>query len=207
MKRCVIVALFLGLAAALQAVDQTWALTDGRTVTVIKVLSQNATHVTVRSADGILQIDKRQLPEELKAQYPYDEAAAAAKLGAEEMEKARVAAAAEKQPALDKRRQLQQKSQPQSGGLTIVSMRPTARATAYVTVTNHSTGMVEVNRDMFIGVSVNGAAYPSQRFTNERGDLLTRTRIPANGTTEIGVVFDIPEGDVGDIGAVYWKQQ
>ena len=205
MKRRLIVALFLGLAAALQAADLTWALTDGRTVTVIKVLSQNATHVTVRCADGILQIDKRQLPEELKAQYPYDEAAAAAKRGAEESEKARLAAA-EKQPALDKRRQLQ-KSQPQSGGLTIVSMRPTARATAYVTVTNHSTGMVEVNRDMFVGVSVNGAAYPSQRFTNERGDLLTRIRIPANGTTEIGVVFEIPEGDVGDIGAVYWKQQ
>ena len=56
MKRslCLLVALCLGIAVSLHAEDQSWNLTDGRTVTVIKVLSQNATHVTVRCADGTL---------------------------------------------------------------------------------------------------------------------------------------------------------
>jgi hypothetical protein len=67
--------------------------------------------------------------------------------------------------------------------------------------------MVEVNREMFVCVNVNGASFPSTRLTNPRGDILTRIRIPAGETTEIGIVFAIPEGDVGDIGAVYWRPQ
>ena len=203
MKRPLLVALFLGLAAALQAADQSWKLTDGRTVTVIKVLSQNATHVTVRCADGILQIDKRQLPEELRAQYPYDEAAAAAKAAAEETAKAQAAAKAGRQEQLQ---QAARQSQQPTGGVTIVSTRPSGFATAYVTLTNRSPSMVEVRRDMFVCVNVNGARFPSNRLTNPRGDILTRIRIPANGTTEVGIVFDIPEGEVGDIGSVFWKQ-
>lgn len=203
MKRPLLVALFLGLAAALQAADQSWKLTDGRTVTVIKVLSQNATHVTVRCADGILQIDKRQLPEELRAQYPYDEAAAAAKTAAEEASKAQAAVVTGRQPAANRRPQPQQPK----GGVSIVSTRATGFATAYVTLTNRSPNMVEVNREMFVCVNVNGASFPSTRLTNPRGDILTRIRIPAGETTEIGIVFAIPEGDVGDIGAVYWRPQ
>jgi len=203
MKRPLLVALLLGLAAALQAADQSWKLTDGRTVTVIKVLSQNATHVTARCADGILQIDKRQLPEELREQYPYDEAAAAAKTAAEEASKARAAVVTGRQPAANRRPQPQQPK----GGVSIVSTRATGFATAYVTLTNRSPNMVEVNREMFVCVNVNGASFPSTRLTNPRGDILTRIRIPAGETTEIGIVFAIPEGDVGDIGAVYWRPQ
>ena len=207
MKRslCLLVALCLGIAASLHAEDQSWNLTDGRTVTVIKVLSQNATHVTVRCADGILQIDKRQLPEELRGQYPYDEAAAAEKLAAEQAEKARAAALAARQTGTGERRVQKQQPQPK-GGVTIVSTRPEGFATAYITVTNQSESMVEVTRDMFVCVNVNGARYPSLRLTNPRGDILTRIRIPAGRTTEIGIVFAIPEGEVGDIGSVFWKQ-
>lgn len=206
MKRRLFVALCLGIAAILHAEDQSWKLTDGRTVTVIKVLSQNATHVTVRCADGILQIDKRQLPEELRGEYPYDEAAAADKLAAEQAEKARAVALAERQAGAGERR-VQKLQQPQpKGGVTIVSTRPEGFATAYVTLTNRSESMVEVTRDMFVCVNVNGARYPSSRLTNPRGDILTRIRIPAGNTTEIGIVFAIPEGDVGDIGGVFWKQ-
>ena len=205
MNRRLLVALFLGIAATLHADDQSWKLTDGRTVAVIKVLSQNPTHVTVRCADGILQIDKRQLPEELRAQYPYDEAAAAAKMSAEEAEKARAAALAERQAAAG-HQQVRKQQQPK-GGVSIVTTRPDGFATAYVTLTNRSPDMVEVRRDMFVCTNVNGAAFPSSRLTNPRGDILTRIRIPAGGTTEIGIVFAIPEGEVGDIGAVYWKPQ
>jgi hypothetical protein len=203
MKRRLLVALLLGIAATLRADDQSWKLTDGRTVMVIKVLSQNATHVTVRCADGILQIDKRQLPEELRAQYPYDEAAAAAKQAAEDATKAKAAAQAGRQ---ERPQQMVRQSPQPKGGVTIVSTRPTGFATAYVTLTNRSTEMVEVRRDMFVCVNVNGARFPSNRLTNPRGDILTRIRIPANGTTEVGIVFEIPEGEVGDIGSVYWKQ-
>lgn len=206
MKRslCLLVALCLGIAASLHAEDQSWNLTDGRTVTVIKVLSQNATHVTVRCADGILQIDKRQLPEELRGQYPYDEAAAAEKLAAEQAEKSRAAALAARPAGAGERRVQQQ--QPK-GGVTIVSTRPEGFATAYITVTNHTESMVEVRRDMFVCTNVNGATFPSERLTNPRGDILTRIRIPADGTTEIGIVFAIPAGEVGDVGAVYWRPQ
>lgn len=204
MKRRLLVALFLGIAATLQADDQSWKLTDGRTVTVIKVLSQNATHVTVRCADGILQIDKRQLPEELRAQYPYDEIAAAAKTAAEEAAKARASAQAEHQTTSNRR---PPQAQQPKGGVSIVSTRPAGFGTAYVTLTNRSPNMVEVRRDMFVCTNVNGATFPSERLTNPRGDILTRIRIPADGTTEIGIVFAIPAGEVGDVGAVYWRPQ
>ncbi len=207
MKRFLVVVALLGLAMVGRAETQQWALTDGRTVTVVKVLSQNPTHVTVRCPDGILQIDKRQLPEALQEQYPYDAVAAAAKQSAE----AAASQAAQEQAA--RRAQLDRSHSPQrtvggsAGGVAIVSIRATGPALAYVTITNRTASMVEVTRDMFIGETVAGLRFPSQRFTNPRGDHLTRIRIAANATTEIGVIFEIPEGEVPDIGAVYWRQQ
>ncbi len=207
MKRFLVVAALLGLAVVARAEPQSWALTDGRTVTVVKVLSQNPTHVTVRCPDGILQIDKRQLPEALQAQYPYDEVAAAARQSAEAAASRAAQEQAARRAQLERARAPQRPSGGSAGGVAIVSIRPTGPALAYVTITNRTASMVEVNRDMFVGETVAGLRFPSQRFTNPRGDHLTRIRIAANATTEIGVVFEIPEGEVPDIGAVYWRQQ
>ena len=206
MKRFLVVVVLLGLAMVARADPQSWALTDGRTVTVVKVLSQNPTHVTVRCPDGILQIEKRQLPEALQAQYPYDAVAAAAKQSAEAAASQAAAEAAARRAQLDRSRAPQRPSDGSGGGVAIVNLRPAGPALAYVTITNRTASMVEVNRDMFIGETVAGLRFPSQRFTNPRGDHLTRIRIAANATTEIGVVFEIPEGEVPDIGAVYWRQ-
>ena len=72
MKIVAVLVLLLTLSASARAEDQVWSLTDGRVVTVGKVLSQSPTHVTVRCTEGLLQIDKRQLPPELQEKYPYD---------------------------------------------------------------------------------------------------------------------------------------
>ena len=206
MKRYLVVVALLALAGIMRADPQSWSLTDGRTVTVVKVLSQNATHVTVRCPDGILQIEKRQLPEALQAQYPYDAVAAAAKQSAEAAASLAAQEQAARRAQLERSRPPQRPSGGSGGGVAIVSLRPAGPALAYVTITNRSASMVEVNRDMFVGETVAGLRFPSQRFTNPRGDHLTRIRIAANATTEIGVVFEIPEGEVPDIGAVYWRQ-
>lgn len=206
MRRLVIGAFFLAFAVFAQAEDQKWTLTDGRTVTVIKVLSQNATHVTVRCPDGIQQVDKRQLPEELKAQFPYDEEAVEAQRAAEEAAKAQAAKATERQNAPERQRQAQRQSQPASGGLAIEGVRPNGRATAVVTVVNRTDKLTEVTRDLFMGVNVNGTAFPASRIRNAQGDIWVRLRIGPNSTKEVTVEFAIPEGEVGDIRAVYWRQ-
>lgn len=204
MRRFVIGALLLALTVAAPAEDQQWALTDGRTVTVIKVLSQNATHVTVRCPEGILQVDKRQLPESLQAAYPYDEEAAAAKQAEEEREKAR--AAGGERPVPNARPRPAPQAQP-TGGLAIASAQGTERATAVITVANRTAALVEVTREMLVGVNVNGEAFPALRLRNARGDIFVRVKVPAGEAKEITVVFDIPEGVVGDIRAVYWRQR
>jgi hypothetical protein len=56
-------------------------------------------------------------------------------------------------------------------------------------------------------VNANGAAFPVLRFTNPRGDVLTKMRLLPGATKEVGVVFDIPEGEVGDIVAVSWHRR
>ena len=202
MKRILVAALFVAAAAAFGAEPQTWQLGDGRAVTVVKVLSQNATHVTVRTADGILQIDKRQLPEALQPQYPYDhEAAEAERSGAAERA-AQVAEApaprtVRKRPA----------AQPSSGNaVSILSVRPAGRATVFVMVANESAQMVEVNREMFVCANTEGRRFLSMRLTNAQGDNLVRVRIPAGKTVDVGVIFDIPEGEGTDIGAVDWRR-
>ncbi len=205
MKRLLMGVAMLSAVVVMRAENQQWSLADGRTVTVIKVLSQNATHVTVRSAEGIQQIDKRQLPEELKAQYPYDDAAAEAKLQAEEAEKLQAARAAERQGAPERQRQA--KPQERTGGLAILEVRATERATAVVTVANRTASLVEVTREMFAGVNINGAAFPAVRMRNARGDIFVRLRVPAGETKEITVLFAIPEDEVGDIRTVGWRQQ
>jgi hypothetical protein len=206
MKRYIAFIALCALALLVRAEDQKWSLSDGTTVTVVKVLSQNATHVTIRSPEGIQQIDKRRLPDELKAQYPYDEAAANAQASAAEAERARLAAAAERHPAATSR---QPRATAQGGAtMEILSVRPAgARATATVTIANHSSAMQEIGRESVIGVNVNGAAFPVSRFTNPRGDVLTKVRLLPNATKEIMIVFDIPENEVGDIGSVYWNRR
>lgn len=80
-------------------------LATGEVLKDVKFLSQTPTHVTFKTAGGMRQIDKRQLPAELQTQFPYDEEAAErrkaalaeadAKRAAErETKKAAVAAAA-----------------------------------------------------------------------------------------------------------------
>lgn len=206
MTRFLAFMVLLAFAVPVRAEDQQWTLADGTTVTVVKVLSQNATHVTIRSAEGIQQIDKRRLPEELQAKYPYDEAAAAAQAEAATAEKARLAQSAENRPSAAATGTRQPAAQ---GGATleILSVRPAGRATATVTLANRSGALQEIGRDLLVGVNVNGAAYRVSRFTNERGDVLTKVRLLPNATKDILIVFDIPEAEVGDIANVYWKSR
>ncbi|HLP07180.1 MAG TPA: hypothetical protein VK178_03380 [Opitutaceae bacterium] len=194
------------LAVPARAEDQQWTLSDGTTVTVVKVLSQNATHVTIRSAEGIRQIDKRRLPEELKSLYPYDEAAAAAQAEAADAERARLAQSAETRAPAAAAGARHPASQ---GGetLEILSVRPSGRATATVTMVNRSGALQEISRDLLVGVNVNGTAFRVSRFTNERGDVLTKVRLLPDATKDILIVFDIPEGEVGDIANVYWNRR
>ncbi|MFT3828359.1 MAG: hypothetical protein QM691_01505 [Opitutaceae bacterium] len=206
MTRLLAFVALLGLAVLVRAEDQKWTLVDGTTVTVVKVLSQNATHVTIRSAEGIQQIDKRRLPEALQSQYPYDAEAAAAQAEAAKAEKARLAQTAENRPA----GATAGPRQPAAHGgatLEILSVRPAGHATASVTIANRSGALQEIGRDTLVGVNVNNTACRVSRFTNERGDVLTKVRLLPNATKEILVVFDVPEGDVGDIGNVYWNRR
>ncbi len=204
MKRILVAALLLLAAAAFGAEPQTWVLGDGRSVTVVKVLSQNATHVTVRTADGILQIDKRQLPETLQTEYPYDHEAAAAAERRAAVEASRTAQAAPATP-----RTVRKPAAPQAssrGVVSILSLRPAGRATVFVMINNESAQMIEVTRDMFVCANTEGRRFLSMRLTNAQGDNLVRVRIPAGKTVDVGVIFDIPEGEGTDIGAVDWRR-
>lgn len=202
MKRLWIIALALCLALAGRAEDQLWTLADGSKVTVIKVLSQSATHVTVRCPDGILQIDKRRLSDELKAQYPYDEAAARAKAVDEELARDREqrAAAREQKAAAPAK----PKAAQGAVALEILGVRAAEDGVTYVTIANRTDMLHELARDAMVGVNVNGARFPVSRYTNPRGDVLTKVRLLPNATTEVGVVFKVPEGAVGVINMVYW---
>jgi hypothetical protein len=53
------------------------ALADGRVMRSVVVLSQNGLAINVRHAGGLTKIEKRQLPPELLAQFPINEAQAA----------------------------------------------------------------------------------------------------------------------------------
>lgn len=203
MKCILVAALFVAAAAAFGAEPQTWQLGDGRAVTVVKVLSQNATHVTVRTADGILQIDKRQLPEALQPQYPYDHEAAEAERSAAAERAAQVATEAPA-PRVERKRPASQASS--GGAISILSHRPAGRATVFVMIANESAQMIEVNRGMFVCANTEGRQFLSMRLTNGQGDNLVRVRIPAGKTVDVGVIFDIPEGEGTDIGAVDWRR-
>ena len=76
-----------------------------------------------------------------------------------------------------------------------------------MTITNHSGGLLQIGRSSLVGVNVNGTAFPVQRFSNERGDVLAKVRLLPNATKEIVVIFEIPEGEVGDISRVYWNRR
>ena len=198
MTRAAVLVLALMAVVLVRAEPQTWVLTDGRTVAVVKVLSQTPTHVTVRTEDGLQQIDKRQLPEALRAQFPYDEAGAAA-----------LAAARAKKPLAEdggvRRVETRPRVVASSAGVTILNVRPAGPAIAYLMLANNTPSSVEVGRDLFVAVTAAGLRFPSHHLTNPRGDLLTRVRIEANSTAEIGVVFAVPEGESGEIGEVFWR--
>lgn len=202
MKRFWIIAIMLCLGLVVRAEDQLWTLSDGSKVTVMKVLSQNATHVTVRCPDGILQIDKRRLPDELKAQYPYDDAAAQAKAVDEELARDRELRAAARKPEANA--PAKPKAAQGTVALEILGVRSTAPGVAYVTIANRTDSLQEIARDAMVGVNVNGGRFPVSRYTNPRGDVLTKVRLLPNATAEVGVVFNVPEGEVGVISQVYW---
>lgn len=205
MKFVAVLVLLLALLVSVRAEDQVWSLTDGRVVKVGKVLSQSPTHVTVRCTEGLLQIDKRQLPPELQEKYPYDSAAGeeAQRRAQEDQSRREVQAAQQRAWAEQQRRQVQAQ-QPQMAA-RILSIRADGPARAYVTIENSTASEVEVGKDSFTAVNVTGATFPSVRLTNPRGDILKRVRIAANGTVEVGVVFNIPEGEVQDIGSVRFR--
>ncbi len=206
MKRLWVSLLLVVSPVVLRAEAEVWALTDGRSVTVLKVLSQNATHVTVRTADGIVQVDKRQLPEAVSERYPYDELGAAVDRELQVVQDRRAAELAEQRAAQERARREKKPAAPATG-VTILGVRAAGPAIAYVTVANRTGGMFEVQRDMFVGENVSGLRFPSLRFTNPRGDILTRIKIAPGKEAEIGVVFDIPAGEVPDIGKVFWRQR
>lgn len=194
MKRLLLLALLGVSALSAQGEDRQWVLTDGRTVTVLKVLSQNATHVTVRCPEGLLQIDKRLLPDAVKPEFPYDASAPAPPAEAQ--------AVAPKRPSERPRAAAPSQAE---GDLSIQGLRPAGRARAYLTIVNRSSSLAEVSREMLVGVTVNGVAFPVLRFTDDRGSLFTRIRVLAHGSREICVVLDVPEGEVGDVRGVYWR--
>lgn len=207
MRFLVLFAVLLSLVGVVRGQDQVWALTDGRTVAVSKVLSQSPTHVTVRCAEGLLQIDKRQLPPEIQAKYPYDgEAAAAVQLEQEQDKARREALAARERALVDSQRQWQRQQQPQPQmAVRILSARSVGPALAYVTIENRSADAVEVGKDSFICVTVVGASFPSVRLTNPRGDMLRKVRIAAGETAEVAVVFNIPPDQTQDVGSVRFR--
>ena len=71
---------FLALlfAITLVAAGADLQIADGRIFKDYRIISQTATTVTVRYADGIAKVEKTKLPPDLLAQYPVDEKAAAA---------------------------------------------------------------------------------------------------------------------------------
>ncbi len=205
MKLVAVLVLLLALSISARAEDQVWSLTDGRVVTVGKVLSQTPTHVTVRCTEGLLQIDKRQLPPEVQAKYPYDSAAAEQAQRQEQEDQARREALAIQQRTWSEQQRRQTQAQQPRTGVRILSFRAVGPACAYVTVENLGAEAVEVYKNSFAGVNVSGATFPSARLTNPRGDKLTRVRIDALKTAEVGVIFEIPEGEVQDIGSVHFR--
>jgi hypothetical protein len=209
MKFVAALALLLTFLLPLRGEDQVWNLTDGRVVQVSKVLSQTPTHVTVRCSEGLLQIDKRQLPPELQEKYPYDSAAAEEAQRQQQAEQARREAAAAQERAMAERRMPQAagRQQPQSSmPLRIVNVRPAGPGVAYVTIVNNSSNTYEINRSSFVGVTVVGTPCPSASLTNPRGDVLTRVKIGPNETTEVGVFFRVPTDAPRDIGSVGFRQ-
>ncbi len=78
-----LLALVLALAIAALASAADLALKDGRTLRNATITGQSPTTVTVRHAEGFTQVEKGKLPDELAAQYPIDEAAAAQQRTAE----------------------------------------------------------------------------------------------------------------------------
>lgn len=204
MKRALVSLLLVLSSVVVRAEAEVWALTDGRTVTVVKVLSQNATHLTVRTGEGILQVDKRQLPDALRERFPYDELGAEIDRRVKDAQDRRAAEAAERRAAQERARRQQVAP---AAGLAILGVRAGGPATAYVMIANRTGGLVELQRDMFVGENVSGLRFPSLRFTNPRGDILTRIKLPPGKEAEVGVVFDIPAGEVPDIGKVYWRQR
>jgi hypothetical protein len=192
----------------LRGADQVWTLTDGRLVQVSKVLSQTPTHVTVRCAEGLLQIDKRQLPAELQEKYPYDSAAAAEAQRQRQEEQVRREAVAAKDNTMAERGVPQQAPRRQSQAsmpLRIVNVRPEGPDTAYVTISNSGEDSFDILRDVFVGVNADGVTFPASRLTNPRGDLLTKIRIGPNETIDVGVVFRIPGDGNHDIGSVFFR--
>ena len=207
MKVVAVFILLLSLLVTGRAEDQVWALTDGRVVTVNKVLSQTPTHVTVRCTVGLLQIDKRKLPPELQEKFPYDSAAATAAQRQQEQEKAlRESLAAKEQAMAERQRQIQLQQRPATQpAVRILSMRAAGPAIAYVMIENRSADAIDVGKDSFTGVNAVGASFPSGRLTNPRGDMLRRVRIAAGETAEVGVVFKIPPEEIQEIGTVRWR--
>lgn len=76
-------ALVFALALATLASAADLVLKDGRVLRGAVITKQDPTTVTVRHSAGFTQVEKAKLPDELAAQYPIDEAAAAAQHAAE----------------------------------------------------------------------------------------------------------------------------
>lgn len=209
MKFVAALALLLTLLLPLRGDEQVWTLTDGRVVQVSKVLSQTPTHVTVRCAEGLLQIDKRQLPTELQEKYPYDSTAAAQAQHEQQAAQARRDAMAAQERATAEQRMPQvapPRQTREATPLRIVNVRPEGPDTAYVTIANSGEDTFDILRDAFIGVNGAAEAFPAARLTNPRGDLLTKVRIGPNETIDVGVVFRIPADGNHDIGSVRFRQ-
>lgn len=67
-------------------------LTDGRAYKAVVFVSESPMRITVRHAGGLAQLEKKKLPEPLRAQYPADEAAAERQRIAEQERRAAAAA-------------------------------------------------------------------------------------------------------------------
>lgn len=89
-------ALFLLTVGTLPAAPATITLLNGKKYEQAEVVSQTAEAVTLRYSGGIAQVDKRMLPDDLRARYPLDEKAAEAERARQERDQVRAQARAER---------------------------------------------------------------------------------------------------------------
>lgn len=97
--RIAIIAILFAVSLCAKAADVT--LRDGRTFKSFQIVDEDASTVTIRYKVGVAKVDKKQLPADLLAAHPIDQAAVAAaaaeKKAAEEEKAAEAQVAAEKE--------------------------------------------------------------------------------------------------------------